>query len=168
MLRCYKCKIQISPADPNVAYDLNVEDYVHKECMGLTTKISKVKMHLLRGGQLTVQDAIKYWGYQRLSAGIEKLIRRHGLKIESEIQYDENDHSKHWSKYYIKPENHVSDHKPNRLKDQDQAIADQKGIPDNLQTQGEEVRIPCDCDGCDGRYCEWPDDRDQEDEVPQG
>jgi hypothetical protein len=106
MLRCYKCKIAVSPADPSVTYDLEEEDYVHRDCLGLTTKISKVKKHLQRGGTLTVSNAIDYWKYQRLSAGIEKL-KRSGMKIESEIQYDEKDKSKHWSKYYLKKEDHV-------------------------------------------------------------
>jgi hypothetical protein len=104
MLRCHVCKIAISPAAKNVTYDLDKEDYIHKDCIGITTKISKVRMHLLRGGRLTVKDAIDYWGYQRLSAGIEKLNRQ-GMKIESEIQYDPNDKTKHWSIYFLKPNN---------------------------------------------------------------
>lgn len=105
MLRCYKCKFRINPADPTVTYDLSEEDYVHRDCLGLTTKISKVKMHLQRGGVLTVSDAIDYWKYQRLSSGIAKL-KKGGMNIESETQYDENDRTKHWSKYFIKQENH--------------------------------------------------------------
>lgn len=100
MLRCYKCKIMISPADPNVTWDDDEEDYVHKDCIHLTTKIAKVKMHLLRGGRLTVTDAIDYWKYQRVSSGICRLIKQ-GLNIDKEVLYDENDRSKHWVAYFI-------------------------------------------------------------------
>lgn len=103
MLRCYKCKAMISPADPSVTWDDDQEDYVHRDCILLSTKIDKVKMHLLKGGRLTATDAVEYWKYHRLSSGIHKLIRR-GIKISKEIMYDEKDKSKHWAVYFINKE----------------------------------------------------------------
>ena len=102
-MRCYKCKITVNPADPDVIWDSDQEDYVHRDCVHLTEKIQKVKAHLLRGGRLTAADAVEYWRYHRLSSGIHKLNHQQ-MGIQSEICYDEKDKRKHWAVYFI-PQN---------------------------------------------------------------
>lgn len=101
MLTCYKCKTRINPSAPSVTWDMEKEEYVHRGCLHLSTKLSKVKMHLLRGGSLTAVDSVRYWGYHRLSSGINVLRKRDLLPVETATERNPKSPTSHWARYFI-------------------------------------------------------------------